>query len=450
MPTKLAAICVSMFYGANFGSGFIGIILAHLMLNVAFAFYIICLAYNNFDITLLWLASEAGASSWRSYKDIIFPLLRPTIISAFLLLFLLHFASFSIPLILGSSIIHNTPEISIYNFYSSGDNFSALITWALRLLVILPVFFLHSKHAQENIKISSVPVIYERKKISFFGKLFNNLFASFSQNSFRGVCKSLHEMGFFYLVYFIFLLIITVGPLIALLVKSCDKKVFDFFASVLSCNFDPRLGACVYRVILNSIILAVTSATGAVLVACLICVLEFKLKSKFSKNIISFITVLAFIIGSVGVGIIFAYFYDFSFFSPVLAWPFIIGLLAHVFLNYAFAYRIIRAQAILYHPDLTKTAQALGASYKKATFSVLVPFISPALIKAFCISFGLSLTEVGAGAILHGKIGLTIPMAIKIYRQVGCQEGVIGLSLVLLGQVLIVTYLFSRKNNYFA
>jgi len=117
-----------------------------------------------------------------------------------------------------------------------------------------------------------------------------------------------------------------------------------------------------------------------------------------------------------------------------------------MFLNYAFAYRIIRALLVLYHSDLHKTAQACGATFKKALWSVTVPFVMPAMYRAFCVSFGLSLTEVGAGTVLQGKIGLTLPMAIRIYRKCGNQEAVICLSLILLGLVFVVSYLFAHKN----
>ncbi|KKP29123.1 MAG: ABC-type iron(III) transport system, permease component [candidate division TM6 bacterium GW2011_GWF2_30_66] len=413
IPTKLAAICISIFYGNSFAMGFTGIILAHLMLNIAFAFYIINLTYQKFDLTLLWLASEAGAKGWRCYIDIIFPLIKPTVISIFFLLFLLHFASFSIPIILGSSITHTTPEIYLYNCYFSGENLSVLIVWALRLLVILLVFFLNNKFYIKELSFSSSQSIVKREKLSL-----NN--------------------GLLYFIYCVFILIITVGPLIALILKACDKKVLAFILSVFSYSCDPVLGICVSRVILNSIVLAFASSIGTVFVAIFICFFELKLRTKIFKNIFGLITVLPFIIGSVGVGIIFSYLHYCKLFLV-----FFTGFLAHVFLNYAFAYRIIRAQVILYHKDLTKSAQALGASYKKAVITVAIPFVFPAFIRAFCMSFGLSLTEVGAGAILNGKIGLTIPMAIKIYRQAGCHEAVLGLSLILLSLAFLVTYFLS-------
>jgi len=413
MPTKLVVLCIQLFYGAT---GFTGIILAHLMLNVSFTLYIINATYEKFDTTLLWLAADSGASSWRCYKDIVFPLIRPTVISIGLLLFLLHFASFSIPLLLGGSLYHYTPEIMMYNMYSEGNNWAMFLFWLVRLAIIIPLFFAHNIFSSQKAKVGSIPNPTPKTRYNPFAH------------------------SFWWLLYGLLVIVMILGPLVALVVRSCDVKVFAFFSSLFACATDPVLGVAVYRVIVNSLLLAIVSGIGSVLVSFFIGVLEFKVKNKVGQALVSFLTVIAFFVGTVGVGVIFAYLSYGKFLSS-----FFIGVLCHIILNYAFAYRIVRAQMILYHPDLHKSAQTFGATYKKAIWTVALPFVFPSLLRAFCVSFGLSLTEVGAGTVLQGKIGLTMPMAIRLYRKSGNQESVIGLSLILLGLVLFVTYLFARK-----
>ena len=413
MPTKLVALCVTLFFGA---SGFTGIVLAHLMLNVSFTLYIINSTYEKIDTTLVWLAADSGATGWQCYKDIIFPLLRPTVISIALLLFLLHFASFSIPLILGGALHHNTPEIMMYNMHSQGNSFWMFLFWLVRLVVIVPLFFAHNRYAAQKVKASSVVLDTPKPRYSPFK---NNIW---------------------WLVYGIFLAILIIGPLVSLLISACNTYVLQYFISLFS--FDQTLGVPVSRVILNSVFLAIVSGIGSVIVGFVMGVFEFKLRGKVGKSIISFLTVATFFIGSVGVGILFAYASYGKYVSS-----FAIGALCHMILNYPFAYRIIRAQMVLYHPDLHKSAQALGATVSKAFLTVTVPFVLPALFRAFCICFGLSLTEVGAGTVLQGKIGLTMPMAIRMYRKAGQQHAVIGLSLILLALVLSVSYLFVYKKG---
>jgi len=413
MPTKLVVLCTNLFFGAT---GFSGIILAHLMLNIPFTLYIINSTYEKLDGTLVWLAADSGASGWQCYKDIIFPLLKPTIISIVLLLFLLHFASFSIPLLMGGSLYHNTPEIMIYNMHSQGNNLFMFIFWLVRLVVIIPLFFAHNRYAIQKVKSSSVVNYLPRPNYSPF------------------------KYNIWWLVYVSSIAFIILGPLVALLIRALDKPVLQFFTSLFA--LDKILGVPVSRIIINSVMLAIVSGLGSVIIGFIMGVLEFKLKNRWGKYFISFLTVATFFVGSVGIGILFAYLSYGKFISS-----FAIGVLCHIILNYPFAYRIIRAQMVLYHSDLHKTAQTFGATIKKALLTVAIPFILPALFRAFCISFGLSLTEVGAGTILKGKIGLTMPMAIRIYRKSGDQSSVIGLSLILLALVLSVTYLFSYKKE---
>ena len=415
MPTKLVVLCIDLFYGVT---GFSGIILAHLMLNIPFAFYILNTAYEKVDATLFLLAADLGASSWCCYKDIIFPILRPTIISIALLLFLLHFSSFSIPLLLGRTIYHYTPEIMMYKMYSAGNGIYVYLFWIIRLFVIIPLFFAHNRYAIQKVKASNVIIPVKAGRYN----------------------PSAHGIWRLFCCGFIGLLII--GPFIAFIIKACDVMVFSFLVSVFSFAIDVTLGVAVCRVILNSLLLAVTSGAGAVFLGFIISSIELKAKNYVSRMIVGFATVITFFIGTIGIGIIFAWI---SYGKCVSS--FIVGVLCHIVLNYVFAYRIIRSQMVLYHADMHKTAQAYGATYNKALYSIAFPFVLPALLRAFCISFGLSLTEVGAGTILQGNIGLTIPMAIRMYRAAGNQEEVIGLSIILLFLVFTVDYALHIKRR---
>lgn len=443
LPTKLVALSVIGFYGESFSAcffGFFGIIVAHLVMNVPFAIYIILSGYYKFDANFLCIAQEAGAYGWRGYRDIIFQILRPTIISVFTLLFLLHFSSFSIPLFIGKIVINknyfcNTLDISVYNFYLNSDRALALTSWALRVLVILLLFFVSNKifgkTCKREIKLSSCPVKYYSQNFGFF-KLFN--------------FKNL-----FYIFYIIFALFIILGPIINFFIKACDRKVFEFIYSIFSFSGDKFLGEPVCKIILNSLILAFTSAFGAVFIAGIICAIELNYKgwrAKRAKTIISILTYLPFMVGSVATGIIFSCFSSFcvgnmgdKFFFAAGIISFFAGFLSHVFLNYAFAYRVIRSQAILWHQDLTMMGQASGATYWQVMRYAYIPFIWPAFLKAYCVCFGLSLTEVGACFAIQGLCGkttwMTIPMAIKIYRQVNNGPAYIGLSLILLFLVFI-------------
>jgi len=411
MPTKLIALSIAQFFGA---SGFVGIILAHLMLNLPFSLFVLNVTYQKLDMTQLWVATDLGASPWQVYRDVVLPFLRGTIVSMGVILFLLHAASYSIPLVLGGQWYHLTPEVLMSQLYNEGQSGSALLLWVLRVLVFVPLLLLHGRSARKVVLSSDVAhtVPCPRYRIG--------------------------DHGIGWLAYALFVALLTLGPFGALLLQACDSKVFSFFKSVVGGAADACLGVPVRLVVFNSIALAIVSGVCAVAVACIIGAVARLAHNRYASGVVALLTVLPFVFGSVGIGMLFAWF---SYGKVVSA--FLIGVLCHIVLNYPFAYRVVDAQFALYHPDMHKTAQTFGASHNVAVRTVTLPFVRSALIKAFCISFGLSLTEVGAGSVLHNKMGLTIAMAIRLYRKAGMHTELIGLSMVLLVLVLLVSYFLS-------
>ena len=150
---------------------------------------------------------------------------------------------------------------------------------------------------------------------------------------------------------------------------------------------------------------------------------------------------LSCILGSVGCGILFAW-TSALFFLP----KFVLAVVCHLFLNYPFTYRIIRAQWYMYNQEWSFIAQSFGAPSAYVMRTLEIPFLKSAFIKAFCIGFGLSLTEVGAGAVLEDSIGLTMPMAIRIYRNQGAMHEALGMSLILVLLVVLLGLVLSARD----
>jgi len=86
LSTKLVALAIATCFGAK---GLLGIILAHVMLNLPFASYLVYLTYQKLDLTIIWSARQLGATGWQCYQTIVLPFLLPTISSTALIIFLL-------------------------------------------------------------------------------------------------------------------------------------------------------------------------------------------------------------------------------------------------------------------------------------------------------------------------------------------------------------------------
>lgn len=411
MPTKLVVLSISHFYSVD---GFAGIILAHIMLNLPFSLYVLNLTYQKLDVTMLWVAADLGASPWQCYRDVVFPFLRSTVVSMVIILFLLHAASYSIPLLLGGQWYHKTPEIMMSQLYGAGKSGQAFFMWVLRVVVFVPLVLLHGRVAKKSFGVGDVVLRCQSPRYR------------------------VREHGLGWFVYGLCALVLVLGPFGALLVRVCDFKVFSFLRGAAAGVVDNCLGIPARIVVLNSLFLAIVSGLCAVGVAFVMGLIARIARGRFSQTAVSVLTLLPFVLGSVGMGILFAWF---SYGKVVSS--FLIGMLCHAFLNYPFAYRVVGAQLDLYHGDMHKSAQALGASHVKVVRTVTLPFVRSALIKAFCISFGLSLTEVGAGSVLQSRLGITMPMAIRMYRKAGMHNEMLGLSMILLILVLLTSYVLS-------
>ena len=93
---------------------FKAIILAHVYLNFPIAFLLITNAWTELPDTPEKAAYTLGAGRFRTFLTVTLPRLSPSIISAFVLIFLFCFSSFSIILVLGGSPAYSTFETEIY------------------------------------------------------------------------------------------------------------------------------------------------------------------------------------------------------------------------------------------------------------------------------------------------------------------------------------------------
>ncbi len=89
------------------------ILIAHVFYNVTVVLRIVGSAWSQIDTRYESAARTLGADSWQAFWQVVFPLLRPSIISAALLVFIFDFSSFGVILMLGGPKFA-TMEVEIY------------------------------------------------------------------------------------------------------------------------------------------------------------------------------------------------------------------------------------------------------------------------------------------------------------------------------------------------
>ncbi len=92
------------------------ILLAHVFYNTAIVVRLVGGFWAHLNPRLNEAARTMGASRWRAFREVTLPLLRPSLISASLLIFLFTFTSFGVILLLGGPMF-STLETEIYRQY---------------------------------------------------------------------------------------------------------------------------------------------------------------------------------------------------------------------------------------------------------------------------------------------------------------------------------------------
>ncbi|NND71838.1 MAG: iron ABC transporter permease [Rhodothermales bacterium] len=127
--------------------GFWAVLAVHVYTMYVY-FYLFCnAALRAFDGSLLEASYDLGAGSFRSFRLVILPYLRPSIVSASLLVFMISMASFTAPLLFAGTEQFMT--LQIYNYKTNG-NLDLSATVSTILTVICLVFLLLIEWSNRN------------------------------------------------------------------------------------------------------------------------------------------------------------------------------------------------------------------------------------------------------------------------------------------------------------
>lgn len=118
-------------------------------------FYLFCsAALQRVDRSLIEAASDLGANATTIFRTIILPHLRPSMVSASLLVFMISMASFTAPLLFAGT--KNFLTLQIYNYKLNGNmEYSASISVVLTLICLLFLLLIELRRRGEGITTAS-------------------------------------------------------------------------------------------------------------------------------------------------------------------------------------------------------------------------------------------------------------------------------------------------------
>ena len=140
------------FHGIRVVFSPLGIVMAHLLVNLPYAVRLIKTAFENADTRLEFIAETLGASRFQSFRTILIPGCRSSLISTFILTWSRAMGEFGATLMLVGITRMKTETLpgSIYLNISTGNNEAAMSTAVLILLISGTALFLSQVAAGRN------------------------------------------------------------------------------------------------------------------------------------------------------------------------------------------------------------------------------------------------------------------------------------------------------------
>ncbi|MEA5017593.1 MAG: iron ABC transporter permease [Erysipelotrichaceae bacterium] len=405
MITKIINAIFGITYKGIYG--FDGILLVFTIKLIPLVYLYVSGALKNMDSSLPEAAESLGAVGLRKIKDIVLPLILPTILASGLLVFMRILADFGTPKLIGEG--YRTLPTLIYDSFIGDLSADKRLAATISVIVIIftAVLFLIQRWISNRKKIEMTALRpMEPKKIKGFKNLFAHayvyLFTLLAilptmvvfHNSFRNTRGTIYLPGYSFNNY--------IRAFSSLSKTIANTYIFSFFAIIL--------------VVLIGVVIAYTSV---------------RKKSKIT-NVLDVISMFPYIIpGSVlGISLILA----FNKKPLLLSGTAVIIVMAYVIRR--LPYTIRSSSAILRQIDLSveEASQSLGANPRKTFFNITLPMMAPGILSGAIMSWLSIISELSASVLLW--ITSTQTLSIAIYFQV--MDGNYGVASAL-SSVLIVT-----------
>ncbi|MBI5822981.1 MAG: iron ABC transporter permease [Chloroflexi bacterium] len=375
-------------------SPFILILAAHVFYNTTIVIRIVGNALSQLDPKLEASARVLGADTFHVWKDVILPLLRPSLLAAALLVFMFDFTSFGVILLLGGSQFA-TLEVEIYIRALQLPNLNLAALLSVIQLIFTLIFSILYTRAINQVQTQTAPRFSQaRPPKTFNEKIFVATLA-------------LLLSSFFFL------------PLASLPIRSLTRLEADrgqrgevhygFTADYYEELFINRRGSLFY---VPPVQAAVNSLGFAGITVILSLALGYPAAYALAKptRLERFLDPFLMLpLGAsavmMGLGFILS-------FGRLIASPFFIPI-AHTLIALPFVIRTLQPALASIPERLRQAASTLGASPFRVWQTVDLPILARATLSAATFAFTVSLGEFGATLLITRPEYPTIPIAIS-------------------------------------
>ena len=446
MPSILVVLAMVLFFGNNgwinrammsllgtdeppvhFLYSLSGILIAHVFYNFPIAMKIIADQWEKISSKYLQAARSLGAGNTRRFFSITFPLLLPSIGSAFILIFLLCMNSFAIILVLGGGIRYTTIEVLIYQLARIELDFSGATSLAF---------------LQVGLSLLGMAILLRGRDRSVLQK------SGFK----RSLLKSIKEgspkawLGLFWIFV---VLIFALGPLTAIFLDSFRKfengqwiYTLEWYSKLFIWSDDNDFLLSLW----NSLLIGIVSALLSSLCG-LGLVIFIAYRKGLQRSFWEIFTLFPLALSTVVFGVAWFHFYQRHLIDIL---PLILVVIAmHALLTCPYWIRIVLPTLENIPKQWHSESKMLGKKPFEYGFLILWPWMRKTLLIAFFFSFSLSLGELNSTMMIADKTVRTLPIeifvAISGYRF--SYASAVGVILLLLS--VSTFFIVERSLRYF-
>lgn len=371
--------------------------LVHVYTMYVYFYLFVTAALRGIDKSMLEASADLGASTARTFRRVIVPQLRPSLVSASLLVFMISMASFTAPLLFAGT--ENFLTLQIYNYKTNGNlDLSATVSVVLTTICLLFLLFMewtNKRSGQGSATKGSAPT---------------------AQPIRSGWANALALVGAITLLLFLLLPILTIALISFAEEGSWTVQILPArytWANYMSLLSDPD----VLEPILNSLQMAIIATVGNVIFGVLAALFITKGQIR-GRGVVRVLAALPFAIPGTVIAVnMIVTFNEASAlsFGQVLVGTFWILPLAYFVRHIPLIVRSTIAALENYDDRLTEASADLGARFSMTFRRVVLPLIGPGILAGTLLTFVTALGEFVSSIMLY--IYSNRPISVEILSQ---------------------------------
>ena len=370
------------------------IVVAHVFYNIAVIIRLVGGMWAHIDPRTEEAARMLGASPWRTFREVTWPLLRPAVISAASIVFLFTVTSFGVVLLLGGPR-DTTLEVEIYRQTAILLDLPAAAALTILQMVGVLALLLASARAQEGLAVQ------QRLRGS-------------SETTRRPRPGRERALVATILAVTVVLLFVPLAVLVERSLAGPGGYGLAAYASLLEAEPRMRLTAAPWQAVVDSLSFALVTTLIAGTLGLLAAVVVGYRRGWFSRGMDALVMLP---LGTSAVIVGFGFLVSLDTPPLDLRTSILLIPIAHALIALPFVMRSVVPVVRSIDDRLREAAAVLGASPRRAWREVDGPILARAALVGAGFAFAVSLGEFGATLFIARPDTVTIPVA--IYRLLG-------------------------------